>query len=254
VPTDVAGTHLLALTVADDGLPLQPVITLHLGGRFFVQRIEVFGGGIAGYAIPGALSQTTVEFDEMAATLATVPFGNANVFGISFNDRPDLTGTPLAGVATDTIVLRDFAADLFGFPLNEFSVGEIKVWGTPSAVSVAIDVKLNDPRNRIRSTSGEPIAVAILSDSRFDAPTAADRASLTFGRSGDEQSVARCEPRARDVNADGRGDLVCFFDAGLADFRTGDVLATLKGRTSAGDPLIGRDTVCVDLCRGSRDQ
>ena len=40
--------------------------------------------------------------------------------------------------------------------------------------------------------------------------------SLTFGHSGDEKSLAFCDPGGQDVNGDGLPDLVCHFDNQLA--------------------------------------
>jgi len=249
VPNSVIGAHLFTTRAADDGQPIRPVITLHLGGLFLVNTIVVRGGNNSGNAIPGALTGVTVDIGGNSAALSTTPSGVPNALGTPVDDVLDLTQTALSGVATDSIVLRDFNGEFFGLPFDQFSIGEIEVLGSPAALTVGIDVKPDDPRNRIRSRSGERISVAILSTAGFDAASAVDRSSVTFGKTGDEHSLDFCVDQPRDINGDRRTDLVCFFDARLSGFSTGDLSATLKGRTTSGLPLIGRDDVCVDICR-----
>jgi hypothetical protein len=60
------------------------------------------------------------------------------------------------------------------------------------------------------------IPVAIMSNDEFDAPSAVDMASLSFGRSGDEAKAAFCH--SEDVDQDGLADLVCHFDAERTGF------------------------------------
>ena len=72
------------------------------------------------------------------------------------------------------------------------------------------------------------IKVAILSDPEFDA-TAVDVESLRFGHNGDEVSLAKCKKKGKDVNKDGRLDLVCKFWNHLAGFEVGDLEGTLTG-------------------------
>src|SRR5262249_15545179 len=64
----------------------------------------------------------------------------------------------------------------------------------------------------INAKSHGKIPVAILSTSTFDAVTTIDTASLTFGPTGDEHSLAFCNTEGEDVNGDGRLDLVCHFE------------------------------------------
>jgi len=249
VSASAVGSHLLVTHDGDDGLPIRPVITLHLGSTFLITSILISGGNDPGNFIPGLLTGATVEIGGTSQALPGIPSGVLNGLGVPVDDTFDLTGTPLTGIATDTIVLRDFTSSFFGLPFDQFSISEITVFGVPSAAEVSIDVKPNDPRNRIRSSSGELIAVAILSGPGFDAPTSVDPSSLTFGRSGDEQSLAFCDLRRHDGDDSAPSGLTCFFAPELAGFRTGDLVARLKGRTKAGTPITGQDRVCVDVCR-----
>jgi hypothetical protein len=68
---------------------------------------------------------------------------------------------------------------------------------------------------------------------------------LTFGRTGDEGSLAFCGEIAEDVNSDGRLDLVCHFTIRQAGFQSGDTEGILKGQTVAGTSIEGRDAVRV---------
>jgi hypothetical protein len=75
--------------------------------------------------------------------------------------------------------------------------------------------------------------VAILSARAFNAPARVDQAKLTFGRTGDEASLAFCSG-AEDVNGDRLPDLVCHFHNGKTGFRPGDTKAVLKGAVRGG--------------------
>ena len=77
------------------------------------------------------------------------------------------------------------------------------------------------------------------------APAEVDRASLSFGRTGDEASLAFCGQTAQDVNADGRLDLVCHFTTQLTGFLSDDTEGVLKGKTVGEMPIEGRDAVRV---------
>ena len=69
--------------------------------------------------------------------------------------------------------------------------------------------------------------------------------SLTFGRTGDESSLAFCNSNGEDVNRDGLLDLVCHFDTQAAAFRPGDTQGILKGQTVEGTAVMGTDSVLI---------
>ncbi len=119
--------------------------------------------------------------------------------------------------------------------------------GSPAALVVElnpipIDIKPDSFPNSINPGSRGTIPVAILSDSTFDA-TSLDRTSLTFGRTGDEPSLAFCNSSLEDVNGDGLLDRVCHFKTQSAGFQSGDTAGVLKGRTLTGIPISGTDSV-----------
>ena len=83
----------------------------------------------------------------------------------------------------------------------------------------------------INPSSKGKIPVAILSTASFDATSEIDRTSLTFGRTGDEASLASCGEGKDDVSGDGLPDLVCHCYTQIAGFQEGDTEAILKGVT-----------------------
>ena len=115
----------------------------------------------------------------------------------------------------------------------------------PPLRQVAIDIKPGSNPNSIKLGSKGTIPVAILSTADFDAPAEVDRTSLTFGRTGDEASLAFCGTTLKDVNGDGRLDLVCHFKTQLTGFQGGDTEGILKGETVGGTAIEGRDAVRV---------
>jgi probable HAF family extracellular repeat protein len=112
-------------------------------------------------------------------------------------------------------------------------------------VRVTIDIKPGSSENTVNPKSHGKIPVAILSTSDFNAPLRVNIASITFGRTGDEASLASCQANAEDVNGDGLPDLVCHFKTELTGFQSGDTEGILKGKTTEGTPIIARDSVRI---------
>jgi hypothetical protein len=117
----------------------------------------------------------------------------------------------------------------------------------PERTTVAIDVEPYSPTEPplIKLNTSRPTEVAILSTRDFDAYASVNRSTLKFGRTGDEASLARCNPGKIDVNHDGRLDLVCTFTTSLTGLRPGDVIAVLHGTTNDGSLIGGVDSVRV---------
>ena len=76
-----------------------------------------------------------------------------------------------------------------------------------------------------------------------------DQKSLTFGSTGDEASLAFCNPKGEDVNGDGLKDLVCHFYTQKTGFQCGDTEGILKGQTLDSTLFEGRDSVRIVPCR-----
>jgi hypothetical protein len=72
-----------------------------------------------------------------------------------------------------------------------------------------------------------------------------DRNSLTFGRNGDEPSLAFCNKKGVDLNRDGLPDLLCHFRTSSTGFQAGDIIAILHGATLNDLELTGQDKIRV---------
>lgn len=127
--------------------------------------------------------------------------------------------------------------------LSPFAITEPAAETPPQVINVKIDIKPGSYPNSINSKSNGKIPVAILSSAAFNALTQTDKASLTFGRTGDEKSLSFCNANGEDVNNDGLLDLVCHFQTQSTNFRTGDTEGKLKGKTIGGTPLAGKDSL-----------
>jgi hypothetical protein len=124
---------------------------------------------------------------------------------------------------------------------TQFPGGEMRGFLlTPVDISIKPDaaspVAIN-PRSRGK------IPVAILSTTTFNATAVVDPASVTFGRTGNEQSLEFCNPNGEDVNADGLIDLVCHFSTELTGIKAGDTLGVLKAKTIQGLPLVAQEAI-----------
>jgi len=107
-------------------------------------------------------------------------------------------------------------------------------------LELVMDIKPGDATNTINVRTESKIAVAILSTSTFDAATQVDVNSLTFGQTGNENSLVRHRKtglpqyEVRDVNGDGLLDLVVNFETDKTGLAVGATQATLKGRLKSG--------------------
>ena len=88
------------------------------------------------------------------------------------------------------------------------------------------------------------IPVALLQSQNFDVKSI-DTASLTFGKSGDEDSISYCSKQLFDVNSDRNKDLVCYVDGRKTGLTQGIREAILKGQTTGGVNIQGSDMVDV---------
>jgi len=124
-------------------------------------------------------------------------------------------------------------------------IGAFELEATGGVKEVTIDIKPGSQSNPINPRGSGKIPVAILSTLDFDAPSEVDKATLTFGRTGDEISLLSCNRKGEDVNGDGLLDLVCHFKTKLTGFQIGDTEGFLKGQTLEGVSIEGRDSVRI---------
>jgi hypothetical protein len=133
----------------------------------------------------------------------------------------------------------------FEFAGENLDVGDLPLDPISATLLIAIDVKPGSATNPINLRSRGLIPVAILSTPDFHAPSMVDRASLTFGSTGEEHSLASCSRGGKDVNGDGLMDLLCHFKTQLTGFQPGDSQAILKGTTIDGLAIEGSDVVRI---------
>jgi hypothetical protein len=134
----VQNNQLFTITPFDTGPPFQPSITLHLAAPSIVDRIVLHGGDDPFNITPGAIDGVTVEINGTAVAFSTLPSGIANAIGVPVDDVVDLTGSALADVVTDRIVLRDFTVS-YPFPWDEtFSITEITLAMVPEPAILAL--------------------------------------------------------------------------------------------------------------------
>ena len=114
-------------------------------------------------------------------------------------------------------------------------------------IQVTIDIKPGSSPNTINLRSAGVVPVAILSSATFDA-TQVDPATVTLtgsavrltGRS-DKYSC-----NVRDVNRDGRPDLVCHVKMNPSiSIQAGSTSAILTGRTFSGQGIQGEDSITI---------
>ena len=104
----------------------------------------------------------------------------------------------------------------------------------PAEQPIQIDIKPgNNQETKINPKSKGVVPVALLSSDTFDALNV-DQSSLRFGAVGDEDSLAHCQKEGKDVNGDGRLDLVCHFDNERAEFDMSVVEGIVKGKGKDG--------------------
>lgn len=116
---------------------------------------------------------------------------------------------------------------------------------TMSVKQVSFEVK---PGNKelvpLNPVAKGKIPVAIYGALDFDVSTI-NQATLTFGSTGKEDSLASCQKVSRDINKDGYGDLLCHFNNEAAGFKSGDIEVKLKGETKAKQAFEGQSLLKV---------
>jgi len=116
---------------------------------------------------------------------------------------------------------------------------------TNDVKQVAIQIKPSQNYlTPINPRSRGKIPVAVLGGPDFNV-SSIDTTTLTFGSTGDEASLSKCNPTPVDLNGDGYLDLLCHFDNQAAKFKFTDIEATLRGETTGGIQFEGRGDLKV---------
>lgn len=111
-----------------------------------------------------------------------------------------------------------------------------------ASINVAIDINPGRDVNRINPNSKGKIGVAILSTETFDA-TSVDTGTVRFG------TATVVNATIKDVNGDGRPDMVLNFNTTDVGIACGDASAFLTGATLSGQLLQGSDTIRTVGCK-----
>ena len=116
---------------------------------------------------------------------------------------------------------------------------------TPPLLQINIDIKPGDNTRpaRINVKSQGKIPVALLGSSEFTVADV-DVDTLTFGHSGDEDSLWKCN-KPSDVNGDAYPDMMCHFENSQAGWDGYEDEAILKGELDDGRRFEGRDWLKV---------
>ncbi len=111
---------------------------------------------------------------------------------------------------------------------------------TVPVLQVNIDIKPggSEQPSPVNPRAKGKVPVALLGSAEF-AVDEVDQATLTFGHSGDEASLHKCND-PRDVNGDAHPDLVCHFENQIAAFDGTEDEAIAKGKLRSGRRFEGR--------------
>lgn len=139
--------------------------------------------------------------------------------------------------------------DQLGNPrVGTCDIGAIEFQGR---TQVSIDIRPRREANKINPHSTRTINVALLSDHEFDA-TGVDSHLLRFGATGTEGVPIHLAQR--DVNGDGRQDLVLRFLIQELAIQCGATSATLTGQVSGGQSFIGSAPITTTGCKQAKQK
>jgi hypothetical protein len=203
--------------------------------------------GTRSLAVHGQSGNCSAELPDFAAgvLLATLLIEPVGTITAVVDVTPLVADARASGAACVEILLRETPANDANYTLMGADAATLVVEVSgDSTRAIDIDVKPGTMPNSINRASRGLVTVAVLSSTEFDAASL-DPASLTFGRSGDEPSLARCNPLPEDMNGDGLADVVCHFATQAAGFLSTDTEGVLKGRTVDGWQVRGSDSVRI---------
>ena len=145
------------------------------------------------------------------------------------------TGEFLIGVAGQFSIFTQMGTVITWMPgKGDYVLSISREKPVPNELAINIDIKPGSKIAPINPKSKGKIPVAILSSPSFNAMSV-DPGSLTFGRTGMEESLHKCGASGEDVNHDGLLDLVCHFNNQAASFQDGDLEGILMGYLRTGD-------------------
>lgn len=169
----------------------------------------------------------------------------ASAFSFTPNEFPVLAGEEQDVLATLDASIKSLPGDYMGTITVESKAKTaiISVKLKLTVFPVSIDIWPFTERNGIVLNKDHRIPISILSTETFSATTEVNTTSLTFGKTGDEQTLEFCTDFAVDINEDSLQDLLCIFRSGPTGIKLGDTEGVLKGETVDGTPVEGRDII-----------
>jgi hypothetical protein len=138
------------------------------------------------------------------------------------------------------------AKRLLNSPIGTSDLGPLACSpGFGGLITVGVDIKPGNPQNPINLRSHGKLKVAILSDSTFNAPQQVNPGTVTLA--GAPVIKWRGVPITliRDVNFDGRRDLVVYVRVQDLQLTSTSTQATLEGQTYGGQAIQGTDSVRI---------
>ena len=213
------------------------VLTVRLYNDLDPRSLQVHG-----YSGDGAVTLGDFARDGLVATFSAGTWGQFFQLDVS----TFIAGLISAGSSYAGFNVREQPANSSNFTIMNLDATAwppvlVVTYSTEKAVR--IDIKPGDDVNSINVRSHGKIPVAVLGEATLDVVTDLDPSLLTFGRTGDEASLAFCNRTPTDVNGDGFPDLLCHFDAEATAFLANDTQGVLKGRTRTGVRIRGTDAI-----------
>lgn len=222
------------------GNPVGPTIDCYLSGSATIHNL---GGNLVGITDgcnwqggPGDLTGT------LAAPLDPLLKPLQDTF------LPPMLGSPILDAAITAGCPTDDQRGVARPQAGACDIGAIEA----VQISAIIDIKPNSSANLIDRNSTGRVAVAIFSTPDFDAAKQVNLSTVTFGRTGSENSLYRtgeklhCAPQ--DSNGDGMADLVCNFVIPQTGLMCGDSAGILRAYGLNGELIQGQDWVRMTPC------
>lgn len=108
-----------------------------------------------------------------------------------------------------------------------------------------IDLRPSKASNNINPQSNGKVEVAILSTKMFDAPKMVDQGTISFGQTGNENSLSNCSKKYKDLNNDGLPDLRCWIRSRNTGFQKNSSVGILRFLDLNGKPYEGQDKITI---------
>lgn len=246
---------VLTVTATDNGVPSlsdSGVVTINVRNvnetpSVNAQTFTVNENSVAGTVI-GQVVASDVDAGQ-ALTYSLISGNTSGAFAINAasGQLTVANASVLDFETTPSFLVTVRVADNGSPTLYRDAVLTIRLNDVVEATAVGIDVVPGDSTNTFRRTA--KFEIAILSTATFDARNVAVN-SVRFGKLGTEDSVVQ-DRRGnrifsyRDVNGDGRLDLVLQIDGANTGLQVGDTLGRLTAKLQSGLDLFGSSSIIV---------